>query len=299
MFTWLWALGVGKRVAIYCSDVSGAFDRVSSKILLAKLEAFGVHPDLLRLLRSWLADRSAQVCIDGCLSSKVTLRNMVFQGTVLGPPLWNIFFSDAQIAVREAGFEEEVFADDLNCFKVVNGNFGDVYVNGLTQRCQASLHRWGQANQVVFEPDKESMHILGRYSTYGGPFKMLNVVVYPRLSMREAAYTLSMEAGWRISSLLRVRRFYDTRSLIQMFKCQILSSLEGATPALYQASPSVLRPIDQIQEKFLEELGIPSTTALLEHNLAPLSMRRDIAMLGILYKVLRGIGPKPIRDLFS
>ena len=56
MLTWIWALGIGKRVAVYCSDVSGAFDRVSSDILLEKLKAYGIHADLLRMLRAWLAD---------------------------------------------------------------------------------------------------------------------------------------------------------------------------------------------------------------------------------------------------
>ena len=42
------------------------------------------------------------------------LRNMVFQGTVLGPTLWNLFYEDARRAIQEAGFVEIVNADDLN-----------------------------------------------------------------------------------------------------------------------------------------------------------------------------------------
>ena len=128
---------------------------------------------------------------------------------------------------------------------------------------------------------------------------MLSVTVDPRLSMCDAACSLSCEAGWRTRSILRTRRFHDTRSLIRLFKAQILSYLEGATPALYHAAPSVLAPIDEVQIKFLEELGVSSSAALLEHNLAPLPMLRDIAMLGVLYKVSRGTCPKPIQDLFS
>ena len=36
---WVRSLGRGRKIAVYCSDVSGAFDKVSSKRLLAKLEA--------------------------------------------------------------------------------------------------------------------------------------------------------------------------------------------------------------------------------------------------------------------
>ena len=87
-FTWIWALGSGKRVAVFCSDVSGAFDRVSAKRLLHKLKTRGVHQSLLKLIESWLGDRTAFVCVDGCLSEGFVLSNMFFQGTVLGLPLW-------------------------------------------------------------------------------------------------------------------------------------------------------------------------------------------------------------------
>ena len=39
---WLWALHSGRKVGLYCSDVSGAFDRVRVERLVAKLKAKGV-----------------------------------------------------------------------------------------------------------------------------------------------------------------------------------------------------------------------------------------------------------------
>ena len=36
---WVQALAAGKRIAVYCSDVSGAFDRVSAERLITKLKA--------------------------------------------------------------------------------------------------------------------------------------------------------------------------------------------------------------------------------------------------------------------
>ena len=60
-----------------------------------------------------------------------------------------------------------------------------------------------------------------------------------------------------------------------------------------------LRPIDEIQTNFLEETGVTAEIALLEHNLAPLRMRRDISMLGRFHKVANRKAPKPVQDLFS
>ena len=48
---------------------------------------------------------------------RTLLYDMVFQGTVLGPQLWNLYFEDAADAIKEYMFEEIVYADDLNAYK--------------------------------------------------------------------------------------------------------------------------------------------------------------------------------------
>ena len=109
----------------------------------------------------------------------------------------------------------------------------------------------------------------------------------------------SQEAGWRLRTLLRTQRFYDRRSTVKLYKSHVLSFVEGGTPALYHACPSILRPLDAIQETLLQEIGLTDAEALLDFNLAPLPMRRDIAMLGLLYKVSRGMAPMAIQKQFS
>ena len=102
---------------LYCSDVSGAFDKVAASRLTKKLRKPGLPQELLGVLAGWLGPRRARVVVDGCFSEVLELANMVFQGTVWGPCLWHLFFEDAQLAIQDAGFEEVVFADDLNAFK--------------------------------------------------------------------------------------------------------------------------------------------------------------------------------------
>ena len=67
---------------------------------------------MVDLAGSWLQQRSAQVVVEGQRSDKMLLRNTLFQGTVLGPTLWNLFYEDAWRATHEAGFVEIVYADD-------------------------------------------------------------------------------------------------------------------------------------------------------------------------------------------
>ena len=104
-------------VGLYCSDVSGAFDRVKKERLVAKLRCSGLNDTVIRFLESWLEDRESIVVVGGSSSERTMLADSVFQGTVLGSPLWNLFYIDASFAVRPLSFIEVVFADDFNCWK--------------------------------------------------------------------------------------------------------------------------------------------------------------------------------------
>ena len=94
---WLSGMEQGKKFVVYCSDVSGAFDRVWRDRMRQKLEAKGLHPKVIRLIMSWLRDRIATILVSGEKSDPITLANIVFQGTVWGPCLWDLFFEDARL----------------------------------------------------------------------------------------------------------------------------------------------------------------------------------------------------------
>ena len=127
---------------------------------------------------------------------------------------------------------------------------------------------------------------------------MLSVTYDCALSMSDAVSTYAAEAGWRLSTLLRVRKYYDTKAVLRLYKSHILSYIEGGTAAIYHAAPYILRQLNDIQRSLLNTLDLTDEVVLLEHNVAPLAMRRDIAMLGLLYKVAHGLAAPPLQDLF-
>ena len=117
VLSWIEAFNQGRKIGLYASDVSGAFDKVSATLLVSKLQSFGLHGNIIGVIRSWLRDRSARVIVGGQQSHVFTLNNMVFQGTVWGPYLWNAFFGDSVLAIRSTGFICVIYADDMNNFK--------------------------------------------------------------------------------------------------------------------------------------------------------------------------------------
>ena len=298
--SWILAMEKGDLVGLYCSDVSGAFDRVSRDRLESKLRLLGLHPQLLGFLISWLEDRVSEVVVGGQRSAPEPLCDSVFQGTVLGPPLWNCFYKDSRRAAEDRSFTETVFADDFNCFRRYRkGKLPQDLRAALELRgMQKELHSWGKANQVRFDPNKESFHHLHRRLYSGGEFKILGVLFDTQLLMHAAARHVATEAGWRLQQLLKGRRHFTTPELVHLYKAQVLSFVESSTPGLYHAAPTVLDRVDRVQRRLLRELGLDELQALLNFRLAPLPSRRDMAMLGALHKVTLGLAPPQLAAFF-
>ena len=299
VLVWLLAFAHGRKVGTYCSDVTSAFDRVSFSKLMAKLRKSVIHKDLADVIADWLIGRKGQVIIEGVSSNDFDLMNMTFQGTVWGPALWNLFFSDAPLAMRKCAFKEIIFADDLNAYREFANGTSTEFVLGQLHRCQNELHQWGLANSVSFDAKKESFHILSHTESFGPSFKLLGVTFDVQLTMAEAAYECSIEAHWRLSSLLRSRRFFIIRDVVLHYKSHVLSFVEYRTSAITHAADVHLHALDAVQRRFLRNLSLSPYDALHSFNLAPLSTRRDVANLGIIYRAVIRRGPKQLRELFK
>ena len=300
--SWILLMEQGLAVGLYCSDVKGAFDKVERDRLVAKLQRLGLHPDALGFLCSWLEDRLSKVVLGGDSSALERLANSVFQGTVLGPPLWNTFLADSRRPLNKRGFSDTTFADDLNAWKAFRlnrlaANPHEAPLQELRE-VQAELHLWGAANRVEFDAGKESFHILHRRLHYGENFKVLGCVFDSQLLMHAAARHVATEAGWRLKVLLRSKRYVTTPELVRLYKAQILSFVESSTSALYHAAASTLSRIDRVQDRFLREIGLSTLQALKDYRLAPLRARRDMAMLGLLHRVNLNTAPCQLASFF-
>ena len=56
--------------------------------------------------------------MDGTPLDLFETSNTVFQGTVLGPPLWNLLFVNVVIPASMHGGDAAIFADHLNVFQL-------------------------------------------------------------------------------------------------------------------------------------------------------------------------------------
>ena len=295
---WVLALVRRLKIAIYCGDIAGAFDRVKTLILLMKSEHRGLCDESLGFLESYFKPRKAVIVVGGEKSKAIKLENTVYQGSVLGPPLWNTHFADIAKEVQEATFNEVIYADDLNAFKTYQESLpNDLILDELTN-CAKKCHAWGDKNQVEFEPTKEHFIIVHKKDPYGKSFKLLGAVYDTKLIMDETVHKIVTSVGWKLKMLFRMRSYFVIAKFVTLYKSQIWSSLEWATPAIFHASKTILDSIDKIQSKFLKFEGISEIEGFVHFNIAPLALRRKIAILGLLHRCARLEAPKQLCDLF-
>ena len=161
------------------------------------------------------------------------------------------------------------------------------------------IGRWGAANRVMFDASKESLHVLHRQDPMGDNFKILGVLFDAKLLMGAAVHEIVAKGAWKITTLLRSKRYHTMKEMMNLYKCHVLSYLESSTPALYHASKTTLDPLDNLQRRFLREVGgVTPDATLCNLNLAPLNSRRDIAMLGLIHRAALRQGPQHFREWF-
>ncbi len=93
--------------------------------------------------------------------------------------------------------------------------------------------------------------------------------------------------------------FLQNPNRIQQYKAHVLSLLEQSAGAIYHAADSHLDVLDSLQRRFLREIGLSENNAFLKHNLAPLRLRRDIAVLGLLHRIQLGEAHDDFSRLFE
>ena len=136
--------GKPQRTVMAMFDYSKAYDRTWKEKLLLKLCDIGVPGPMVRWIRAFLQTRTAEVCVNGTLSSRVRMKQGLPQGSVLSPILFLLYINDLAKEIPD-DVECSLFADDVAVY-CSNPSLDEA--NKQLQKAVTAVEEWSGRNKL-------------------------------------------------------------------------------------------------------------------------------------------------------
>ena len=306
---WKRCLDKKGSAGVLLTDLSKAFDCLNHDLLIAKLHAYGFDYNSLKLIQDYLSYRFQRVRINSSYSSWKTILQGVPQGSILGPVLFNIYLTDLFLFTADSNIAN--YADDNSPYACKANS--DLVITQL-QEDTSKLLRWFSDNSLKANPDKfhlitsdtdENISItVGQYNIHNSNnHNLLGVIIDNKLTFNEHVSSLCKKATQKLHALIRVSRFMNTDKKRVIMKSFITSHFNYC-PLIWMLHSRLLNTrINKIHERALRIVyndNISTFDNLLEKDNSVTVHERNIQTLAIeLYKVLNGLSPKIMNDIFS
>ena len=137
-----------KSMAVYI-DLKKAFDTVNHKILLRKLENYGIRGHALEWFKSYLSERRQYISSGKAETELSDIEFGVPQGSNLGPLLFLIYINDLPQCLKNG--QATLFADDTTIYNTAEN--ATQMVEKMNEDLQ-SLVEWFRANKLTLNANK-------------------------------------------------------------------------------------------------------------------------------------------------
>ena len=243
-------------------DLQKAFDTVDHKILLAKLEHYGVRGVANDWFRSYLKNRKHYVSISETESEIATVNIGVPQGSVLGPLLFLLYINDLNISIMYSTTRH--FADDT-CLLNVNNSLKQLKKH--MNRDLKNLYNWLIANKISLNKDKTEVLLFrqpnkninynlklklnGKILKFANSVKYLGVHLDPFLNWSYHVDSLAPKLTRASGMLAKIRHYVSEDTLRNIYFGIFHSLLTYGAQVWGQSQNKHINRIIKIQNKAL------------------------------------------------
>lgn len=293
-------LDQGKYVIIILIDLQKAFDVICHTVTIKKLELMGFRGSTLKLLQSYLSNRSQIVCLDEVESRENKIGSGVPQGSVLGPLIYTLHVLSLKNAQLKANYF--TFADDtLLVYSGENMTILQDTINEDLKRYNA----WLSTNKLKINIKKTKYLMLKQKNK---PDVQINIVLGDKpISKVECATYLGLQIdnklNWYnhyeslykkiiplIGQLFRCRSFLDESSKYKIYNSFFLTQITYMLPIYGTCNKTTFKKLETLQNKFCKILfemnyRTPSTELYNRLKILPIKALMQLEQAKLIYRI--------------
>ena len=308
---WKTGLEANKHTAAVLMDLSKAFDSLPINLLIAKLDAYGVGINSIKLLKSYLTDRKQMVKVNGYFSSWEPLNQGVPQGSILGPLLFNLFINDIFLFIQEGSLCN--FADD-NTISISAENVNELH--RLVQLNTNKCIEWFNSNHMTANPSKFQSLIVGKNGNHIKEFQinndfkinvssevtLLGIQIDEQLRFDSHVDKICKKAAMQLNAIKRLARFMGSKERQVIVNSFILCHFNYCPLIWIFCSNASQKKLEKVNERALR-LALSDYTSSYDNLLVKAKSTtihiHSIRLLALeVYKTLHNLNPVFMKDYF-
>ena len=290
-------LDEGKCADIFYLDFAKAFDKVPHQRLLEKMKSKGINGKVYKWISEWLTGRTQAVRVNEEESDPSEVKSGVPQGSVLGPPLFDIFIDDLDECAAELSLLLK-FADDTKGFQEIQGPEDRDKLQLALDRLVQWAEKWGMKFNI---PKCKIMHVGKNNPAYEYNMKNekmtvveeekdIGVVMQKNLKPSKHCKKAADIASAVLRQLARNFHYRDKNTFKKLYIQYVRPHLEFAAPAWSPWLQEDKNKLERVQRKAVGMIsGLKSGSyeeKCKELNIDTLEVRRERQDLLEAYRVV-------------
>ena len=315
-----WYTNMDKRLLnlVVQIDLKKAFDTVDHKILLRKLELYGIKGQAYNLIESYLSKRTQRCQIKNFISSQQLLSCGVPQGSILGPLFFLIYINDLPSCLEQC--KPKMFADDTS---ITASNNDIVELEKTVNSDLNNLEKWLIANKLSLNSTKTEYLIIGSKQMIKNVFtsnlhiaignyvinriyeyESLGLIIDQHLSCKSNTDKICKKVAAGISALRKLKEYTDKQTLISIYNALVHPYFTYCCEVwgvLGETQSKRLQKLQNRAAKIIISMGndVDHCNALQELKWEPLEILRKKAKAKLMFKLLKNAGPNSLTRLFT
>ena len=233
------------------------------KILISKLENYGINEANLQWCCNYLTNRTQRTLANGKLSASNKITCGVPQGSVLGPLFFILYVNDMQAAVNKSDIQ--LYADDT---VIHSSDSNSAKAASDLQTAMNQFTRWCHENKLSLNASKTKQMVFGTRSMVKKAknirlmvegvalqvvpsYKYLGVTLDSTLSFNIHVKNVTTMVSYKAILLGKIRKYLQEDVALRIYKSMILPYFDYGDVIYGKSNQDSLDKLQRLQNKCL------------------------------------------------